>query len=96
MEIACETGSDKVITQFSSNNTRSRSLQDFVHTILHPMTNLQMQSGNSDRAENSSSAEFSSSDKEINKRFQIPRQSLDSQGSTNRSSTSMRVVPSTA
>ena len=78
------------------NNTRSRSVQDFVRTILHAVTNLQTQSGNPDRAENSGSAEFSSPDEEINARFQIPRQSLDRQGIPNHSATSTRVVPSTA
>ena len=57
----------------SENNTRSRSVQDFFHTVLHAVTNLQTQSGNPNRAENSSSAEFSSAEEEINARFQIPR-----------------------
>lgn len=57
----------------SENNTRSRSVQDFVRTILHAVTNLPTQSGNLNRPENSSSAEFSSTDEEINARFQIPR-----------------------
>ena len=78
----------------SENNTRSRSVQDFVRTILHAVTNLQTQSGNPNRAENSSSAEFSSADEEINARFQTPRQ--DRRGIPNRSATSTRVVPSTA
>ena len=57
----------------SQNNTRSRSVQDVVCTVLHAVTNLQTQSGNPNRAENSSSAEFSSAEEEINARFQIPR-----------------------
>ena len=57
----------------SENNTRSRSVQDFVRTVLHAVTNLQTQSGNPNRVENSSSAEFSSAEEEINARFQIPR-----------------------
>ena len=80
----------------SENNTRSRSVQDFVRTILHAVTNLQTQSGNPNRAENSSSAQFSSADEEINARFQIPRQSLDRRGIPNRSATATRVLPSTA
>ena len=77
----------------SENNTRSRSVQDFVRTVLHAITNLQTQSGNPNRAENSSSAEFSSTEEEINARFQIPRHR---QGIPNRSATSTRVVASTA
>ena len=34
----------------SENNTRSRSVQDFVRTVLHAVTNLQTQSGNPNRA----------------------------------------------
>lgn len=77
----------------SENNTRSRSVQDFVRTVLHAVTNLQTQSGNPNRAENSSSAEFSSAEEEINARFQIPRHR---RGIPNRSATSTRVVASTA
>ena len=111
-EIVCETGSDIVFPRFrgplftltnmadressSENNPRSRSVLDFVRTILHAVTNLQTQSGNPDRAQNNSRAEFSSPDEEINARFQIPRQSLDRRGILNRSATSTRVLPSTA
>ena len=80
----------------SENNTRSRSVQDFVRTILHAVTNLQTQSGNPIRPENSSSAKFSSTDEEINARFQILRQSSDRRRIPNRSATPTRVVPSTA
>ena len=77
----------------SENNTRSRSVQDFVRTVLHAVTNLQTQSGNPNRAENSSSAEFSSAEEEINARFQIPRHRREI---PNRSATSTRVVALTA
>ena len=70
----------------SENNMRSRSVQDFVRTVFHAVTNLQTQSGNPNRAENSSSAEFSSAEEKINARFQII---------PNRSATSTRVVAST-
>ena len=73
----------------SQNNTRSRSVQDFVRTVLHAITNLQTQLGNPNRVENSSSAKFSSAEEEINARFQIPRHR---RGIPNRSATSMRVV----
>ena len=77
----------------SENYTRARSVQDFVRTVLHAVTNLQTQSRNPNRAENSSSAEFSSAEEEINARFQIPRHR---RGIPNRSATSTRVVASTA
>ena len=56
---------------------------------------MQTQSGNPNRPENSSSAEFSSTDEEINARFQILRQSSDRRRIPNRSATPTRVVPST-
>ena len=74
----------------SENNTRSRSVQDFVRTIVHAVTNLQTQLGKPNGAANSSSTQFSSADEEINARFQIPRQFPD------HSATSTRIVPSTA
>ena len=70
----------------SENYTRARSVQDFVRTVLHAVTNLQTQSRNPNRAENSSSAEFSSAEEEINARFQIPRHR---RGIPNRSATSI-------
>ena len=82
----------KSSSEDNAPDTRARSVQDFVRTILHAVTNLQ--SGNPERAQNRSSAEFSSADEEINARFQIPRQ--DRWGIPNHSATLTRVVPSTA
>ena len=57
-----------------AGNYNSRSVQDFIRSLLNAVTSLQSNAENADRSrETTNSDRFTSVESEINSRFQIPR-----------------------
>lgn len=70
-----------------------RSVQDFVRNVINAVTNLQTQTSQVERNEESSSAAFTALGDELNARFQIPRGGA-SPGRTNiATATNSTIVP---
>ena len=81
------------------SDRENNSVQDFVRSVLHAVTNLQTQSANSGgTGEESGNSEFTSVESEVNARFQIPRGVRGRRGSASFSTatSTTRVVPSVA